>query len=122
MEILFIQTFHYKGNKFMIEIDFEVDEEELNDNFESELDKLDYDLFVITMFIMPVRFKVDDIDVFEYKDDPWSTMPIINLASNGLLVVKRLKKSGKEEYSLIEGPGDFYFSMIDNENVKIKYE
>lgn len=45
----------------------------------------------------------------------------MSLASDGLLAVKCLKKSRKEHYSIIEGPGDIDFSMIDNMNVKIDF-
>lgn len=99
----------------MIIIDFEIDETELAESLAGDITQDDYVCFVSTMFIMPVKFQIDDYILFI------SSAPIMSLASDGLLTVKELKNTKKEYYSIIEGPGDIDFFMIDNINVKLDF-
>jgi hypothetical protein len=105
----------------MILIDFKIDEAMLAEDLEEDITKHEECTFVISMFIMPVRMQINGIDLFEYNNDPWSEAPIMNLASNGLLSVKRLKNKKKVTYPIIEGPGDLEFNMIDEINVNIDF-
>ncbi len=106
----------------MILIDFEIDENELLENFEEELEKLSTTFFVTTIFIMPIRILVNGYDLVEYNGYPWAEMPIMHLASNGLLTVKRLKKIKKEVYNLPEGAGEITLTMIDDKDVRVAYK
>ena len=106
----------------MILIEFEVDESELAENLEEDIVSIDLVSFVLTLFIMPVRFQINGIELFEYKGDLWATMPIMNLASNGLLSVVKLKEARVKTYELLEGPGTMYFRMLENDNVEFIYD
>ena len=107
----------------MILIEFEVDENELAENLEGDIVEIDYVSFVLTLFIMPVRFQVNGIELFEYKGDLWARDdPIMNLASNGLLAVINLNSSKIKKYNLLEGPGTMYFRMIEDDNVEFIYD
>ncbi len=45
----------------------------------------------------------------------------MSLASKGVIIVKNLKKSKKEHYEIIEGPGDIEFTMIDDITVELEF-
>jgi hypothetical protein len=98
----------------MILIEFQVDELALAENLKDDISSETRVSFVVTMFLMPVRFQVEGVDLFEYNGDPWAEMPIMNMASEGLMAVKDLRITGKEEYDLMQEPGTFYFTMVNN--------
>ena len=110
----------------MIEIDFIVDEEQLTESLSEEgcekIENEDYVSFLVTIFIMPVKMQVNNLEIFGYQDDIWSPMPIMNVASEGVLTIKSLKNSKQEEYQLMQEPGFFIFTMIDDNNVILRYE
>ena len=106
----------------MTEIDFEVDEAELAEGLDNDIPNEEDSLFIMSYFLMPIRFQVNGVELFEYNNDPWVSMPLLNIASCGLITVKDLKLSKKENFSLLEGPGYIEFTMIDDENVKIVYD
>ncbi len=103
----------------MIIIDFKIDENELAENLDNDIPNVDYVLFVTTLFIMPVRFRINESDLFEINNDPWAEMPIINFASEGVQKIKKLLITRKEVYTLLEGVGVLQFIMEDEKNVKI---
>ncbi|MBA3236995.1 MAG: hypothetical protein H0T62_01420 [Parachlamydiaceae bacterium] len=103
----------------MIIIDFDASATALTGY--KDVDKLQTSLFTSTVFIMPVRFQANGIELFGFEDDPWSEAPVMCLATEVVEIVKELKSTIKENYIIIEGPGDIEFTMIDNENVKIDF-
>lgn len=105
----------------MVLIDFKVDENELAENLDNELDKLKDCFFVSTLFIMPVRIQIEEFEIFEFDNDPWAEMPIMNIASAGLRKIKELKIEGTKKYDLPEGAGLLEFNMLDEKNVKVSY-
>jgi hypothetical protein len=108
----------------MITLDFQVDEEELKeclDETERNIESIDEGCFVTTMFLMPLRMSLNGLEIFRIKEDCWSPGPIMDLATYGLMTVKKLKKSRKEEHLIIEGPGEFTFTMVDDEDVYVKF-
>ena len=104
----------------MIEIDFKVDEEELAEDFEFELEGLDNCFFVLTMFMMPVKIFMEGVDMLN-PPNTWIHLPIMNIASNGLMIIKKLKISKKEKYELPEAAGDFLFDLLDENHVKVLF-
>ncbi len=105
----------------MIFIEFKIDENTLAENLEMDITEYQACSFVVSIFIMPVRMQMNGIDLFKSQDDPWAEAPIMNLASNGLLSVKDLKKEKRVSYSVLEGPGDFEFTLIDETQVKVDF-
>ena len=106
----------------MIILDFKVDERELALSLEERIEDEDETFFNTTMFVMPLRMRLNDLEIFETNEaNPWSLGPVMDLASEGLAVIKDLKRKRKEEHLIIEGPGRFIFTMIDDENVYIEF-
>lgn len=99
----------------MITIEFEIDEIELENSMEEDVTREDHVSFVTTMFIMPVKFQINNEILFD------SSAPIMSLASDGLLTIKNLMKTKKEHLSIINGPGDIDFHMIEDKMVKIDF-
>lgn len=109
----------------MISLDFEIDETELKINIEDEPENADLDLIVLTYFIMPVRFQVNGIDFFKFPlnnpSDPWVPLPIVNIATDGLYSIKKLKVKKRIKYDLPEGAGLLQFEFFDIDKVRIIY-
>lgn len=102
----------------MIEIDFKIDEEELLEDLSFKLEEVSNATFVLTMFMMPMRIVVNQVDLL---DNSWADMPIMNIASNGLLAIQDLKEKGETIYSLPEGTGDIVCTMLNNNDVELSY-
>ncbi|MBA3238337.1 MAG: hypothetical protein H0T62_08350 [Parachlamydiaceae bacterium] len=83
------------------------------------IEQIDPAHFTSTFFILPIRFQIDNIKLFDIDGNPWCDAPIMSLATEVVDVVKNLKTTRKEMYIFIEGPGDIEFTMVDNENVRI---
>lgn len=66
------------------------------------------------MFMMPVSIIINNTDLFD-PPNTWIHLPIINIASNGLIAVKELKSSKNEEYDLPEAAGKFVFRLLAND-------
>ena len=108
----------------MISIDFKIDEEVLKEDLLEDEEKIvDSGLvnFVISFFIFPVKMRINEIELFEYKNNPWWYTPIMNIASEGLLDIKRLKQKKNVKYVIINGPGEFEFTMLDKDNVEVVF-
>ncbi len=103
----------------MIEIDFKIDEEVLAEDLEGDIPNLDETFFLYSRFVMPVRMKIDDIDLFEWNNDPWCEAPIIYIASTGIDITKNLKIQKKTFWPIIEGPGNIELTMLDEHNVEL---
>jgi hypothetical protein len=104
----------------MILIDFRVNEEELLEDLEMDIPTVEYPLFVLTFFMMPVKIQINGNNIFD-PPDQWAELPILNIASNGLVHVKSLKENISENYELPEGVGTFDFSLLKGGLVKINY-
>ncbi len=105
----------------MILLDFKIDENALAEDLEDDITKYQGCLFVLSFFIMPIRMQINGIEYFEYKKEPWSYAPIMNLATEGLESIKQLKTKKIVTYPIIEGPGIFEFTMMDNSNVNVNF-
>ncbi len=105
----------------MIYIDFKIDEKVLAEDLDEDITKYDESVFIVSMFIMPVRMQINGTDFFEYRNVPWSQAPLLNLASNGLKGVKELKNNNEVSYHIYEGPGDFKFSLVEENTVHIDF-
>lgn len=109
----------------MIIFEFRIDEVELAEDLEFDLKNLDLDLFVLTVFIFPVRLNINGVEFFRYnRPDPqkyWDSMPIINLASNGLIYVKSIPEQGNVEYDIPEGGGVLNFTMLPQNQVSVTF-
>jgi hypothetical protein len=106
----------------MIVLDFKVDEYQLSLSLEGGIVDEDLGYFTTTMFLMPLRMRINGLEIFETsKENPWSPGPIMDLASDLLKTVKELKKNRKATHLIIEGPGEFVFTMIDDEDVYIEF-
>jgi hypothetical protein len=109
-------------SEVMMLIDFKVDEEELRNSLDDDITKEEFNIaYTSVMFIMPIRIQVNGIELFELNGDPWCEAPLLSIASDGLFYVKALKHSGKEEFRIIEGPGEIEFTMIDKTSVKLDF-
>ncbi len=105
----------------MIEIDFKIDEEALAADLEEDLPNLDESLFYLSIFVMPVRMIINDIDLFELNNDPWCRAPLIEVANRGLETIKALKTQRGAYWTIIEGPGDIDFTMLDENCVVLDF-
>lgn len=109
----------------MVIFDFKVDEEELAEDLEFDIVNTKYNLFALTFFMMPVRLNINGVEFFRYdRTDPknyWVGMPIINLASEGLIYVKSLPLKGRVEYDLPEVGTYLNFQMLPNNQVSITF-
>lgn len=94
----------------MIGIDFKIDEDVLAEDLEElDIPSLDESIFVSTIFIMPVRIRIDDIDLFEFKNDPWRGSNH-KRCQRWVVNNKYLRINHKKNWSIIEGPGDIKFN------------
>lgn len=50
----------------MIIFEFQIDEIELEEQLESDIPNLDFGLFSVTLFIMPVRLNINGIEFFRH--------------------------------------------------------
>ncbi len=111
-----------------IVLDFEINEAELAENLEEESNPryAASDLIVLTYFIMPVRIQINGKDLFAFtsinKKDPWIGMPIVNIAAEGLCIIRQIPSLKKAEFDLPEGVGIIQFTLIDNDKVKVVYK
>lgn len=105
----------------MVILDFEIDEEELKNSLEEGVENEKTVCFVSTMFLMPLRMRLNELEIFGTNEDYWSPGPIMDLATSGLTIIKELRENRKEDYEIIEGPGDFIFTMISDEDVYVKF-
>lgn len=108
----------------MIVLDFEVDEEELD--FEGENPSAqDFLDFMGTIFLMPVRFYIHGVEFFQYETNrghPYLSLPIIEVASIGLICVREASIIGKTiEYELLEANEVFRFTRLNEEMVKVDF-
>ncbi len=104
----------------MVTIDFKIDEEELKEDLECDLDTLDSGFFVFTMFMMPVKIIINRID-FLTPPCTWIHLPIMDIASNGLIVIKNLTPNVIKDYELPEGAGKFVFKLLETGKVTIEF-
>jgi hypothetical protein len=105
----------------MVILDFKTNEDVLKECLEEEIENVDMICFVTTFFLMPLRLCINGLELFEIDKDGWLPGPIISLASEGLSIIKELKITRKKEYQIIEGPGDFIFTMIDEKAVYVEF-
>ena len=109
----------------MIILDFQVDEEELENclaGIEDGIENIDSGCFVTTMFLMPLRMCLTGLEIFKINEkNCWSQGPIMDLATLGLMAIRELKWKKKDEHQIIEGPGDFVFTMIGDEDVYVEF-
>lgn len=96
----------------MILLDFKIDEKALAEDLKEDILNEDEDFLLISYFFMPVRMKFNQYELFEYEGDPWCEMPLLYVAS-GLKAVEKAKQIGQKGFILIEGPGEFVFTMIN---------
>lgn len=109
----------------MIIFDFEIDEDELREDLESDIPTTDLDLFVLTFFLMPVRLNINGVEFFQFDNPkPWDCRigtPILNIASNGLIAVKSLPSVRKVEYVFLEVGSILEMTMLPENNVSIDF-
>ncbi len=105
----------------MIIVDFLIDDTSLAEDLEMDIPNEEESLFEMSYFVMPVRFNVNENELFKGQKKSWATVPILSLASSGLIAVKDLLKTKKEKYTMLEGPGDFEFTLMDDRKVEIAF-
>jgi len=106
----------------MIKLEFELDEKVLLEDLEESPKEADTAALVVTYFLMPVRFIIDDKDVFYYKNErsnPGIEVPLMNLAINGLSHIKSLEDEDESFYLIPEAYGDLFFKRIENNKIEI---
>ena len=111
---------------FMILLDFRIIEEELNFNLAENPFAARSPSFIYTFFFMPVRFQIDDIEVFEFKDlqpvDCWIEIPLLEFATACEYTLREAKKYKHSEYEIPEDWGEFKFEMVDETKIKFTYK
>lgn len=105
----------------MVDIDFLIDEESLAEDLEMDIPNEDVFLFEMSYFVMPIRFNANGNELFGSKADPWSSGPILPIASSGLIAVKDVLKTKREGYVILDGPGDMEFLMISDKLVEVAF-
>ncbi len=105
----------------MINIDFLINEKSLAEDLEMDIPNEDESLFEMSYFVMPIRFNVNGLELFQNHGSPWASGPILSLASSGLIAVKDVLKTKKEEYLIIDGPGSLEFTLMDNKKVEVTF-
>ncbi len=105
----------------MIILDFLWDENSLAEDLEMDIPNEDESLFEMSYFVMPIRFNVNGNELFENCGSPWASGPILSLASSGLIAVKDVLKTKKENYLIIDGPGSLEFTLMDNKKVEVAF-
>lgn len=105
----------------MVNVDFLIDEVSLAEDLEMDIPSEEVDLFEMSYFVMPIRFNANGTELFENYGSPWASGPILSLASSGLIAVKDLLKSKKEEHFILDGLGNMKFTLVDDKIVEIAF-
>lgn len=103
-----------------VKLDFRVNEDELSNSLNKNLQEPEDSVFISSIFSMPLRMKICNLELFKLKK-VWQSGPIIGFASEGVATIKKLKISGKEHYGIIKGPGDLFFTMLTDEIVRVEF-
>ncbi len=107
----------------IILLDFKVDYKELEIDLEESPEKAEEGLISETYFVFPIYFSVGDTEFFSAKKNSKLirfSMPIVNLASQGLHYIRQLPKKKKIIYDLPEGIGKLYLEINTKNKVHIK--